>query len=191
VRSMRRKSYDVLFEPKLGMAELVKKPTMWRSLFYFVISAGAFIGVVTNVLFADQSLAVRFGILLGLLLVKIVVLVSYACFLHGLSDVCGAPGGDIRSFLCILGFTALPYLALTPIALLGAKLGGPWLLLIPAASAVGAVWWFFLVTRALQVVYLVSFLRAAATVAFSFLLLIVAVGMPFYLTVKMIVLKLG
>ena len=69
---MRRKSFDVLFEPKQGMAELVKKPTMWRSLFYFVISMGAFIGVITNVIFADQSIAVRFAILVGLLLIKLV-----------------------------------------------------------------------------------------------------------------------
>ena len=53
---MRRKSFDVLFEPKLGMAELAKKPTMWRSLFYFVISMGAFIGVITNVIFAPDTL---------------------------------------------------------------------------------------------------------------------------------------
>ena len=63
---MRRKSFDVLFEPKQGMVELAKKPTMWRSLFYFVISVGAFIGVITNVIFADQSIAVRFAVLAGL-----------------------------------------------------------------------------------------------------------------------------
>ena len=188
---MRRKTFDVLFEPKQAMAELVKKPTMWRSLFYFVISAGAFTGVITNVIFADQTLAVRLAILAGLLLVKIVSLACYGCFLHGLSDICGAPGGDIRSFLCILGFTALPYLVLTPLALLGVRFGGVWLLLIPIASLLGLIWWFFLVARALQVVYLINFFRAAAIVAFSLFLLIIIMTMPFYLGTKMITLKLG
>ena len=188
---MRRKSFDVLFEPKLGMAELAKKPTMWRSLFYFVISMGAFIGVITNVIFADQSIAVRFAILLGFLLIKLIALACYGCFLHGLSDICGAPGGDIRSFLCILGFTTLPYLVLTPIALLGVRFGGIWLLLIPIAGLIGLAWWFFLVVRALQVVYLINFFRAAAIVAFSLFLLMIILFMPFYLGTKMIVLKLG
>jgi len=188
---MRRKSFDVLFEPKQGMAELVKKPTMWRSLFYFVISAGAFIGVITNVLFAEQSIPVRFAILLGLLVVKLVALISYGCFLHGLSDICGAPGGDIRSFMCILGFTALPYLVLTPIALLGVRFGGAWLMLIPVAALIGLVWWLFLLIRALQVVYIIAFFRAAAIVLFSIFLLMIVMMMPFYLGIKMVALKLG
>ena len=188
---MRRKSFDVLFEPKQGMAELAKKPTMWRSLFYFVISMGAFIGVITNVIFADQLIAVRFAILVGLLVIKLIALACYGCFLHGLSDICGAPGGDIRSFLCILGFTTLPYLVLTPIALLGVRFGGIWLLLIPITGLIGLAWWFFLVARALQVVYLINFFRAAAIVAFSLFLLMIILFMPFYLGTKMIVLKLG
>ena len=93
---------------------------------------------------AEQPLAVRFAVLAGILTVKIVALACYGCFLHGLSDICGAPGGDIRSFLCILGFTALPYLVLTPVALLGVRFGGLWLSLIPAAALAGLVWWFFL-----------------------------------------------
>lgn len=188
---MRRKSFDVLFEPKQGMAELAKNPTMWRSLFYFVISAGAFSGVITNVLFADQSLAIRFAVLIGLLLVKLVALTCYGCFLHGLSDICGAPGGDIRSFLCILGFTTLPYLVLTPVALLAVRFGGFWLLLLPLAGIAGLLWWFFLVVRALQVVYLINFFRAAAIVAFSLFLLMIIMFMPFYLGTKMIGLKLA
>lgn len=188
---MRRKSFDILFAPKQGMAELAKKPTMWRSLFYFIISAGAFLGVITNVILAEQPLAVRFAVLAGILTVKIVALACYGCFLHGLSDICGAPGGDIRSFLCILGFTALPYLVLTPVALLGVRFGGLWLSLIPAAALAGLVWWFFLITRALQVVYLVSFFRAAAVVAFSIFLLSLVVMMPAYLAAKMLLFSLG
>ena len=188
---MRRKSFDVLFEPKQGMVELAKKPTMWRSLFYFVISVGAFIGVITNVIFADQSIAVRFAVLVGFLLIKLVALACYGCFFLFLSDICGAPGVDIRSFLCILGFTTLPYLVLTPIALLGVRFGGIWLLLIPFAGFAGLIWWFFLVVRALQVVYLINFLRAAAIVAFSLFLLMIIMFMPFYLGTKMIALKLG
>ncbi|MEG1727256.1 MAG: YIP1 family protein [Acidaminococcaceae bacterium] len=186
---MRRKSYDVLFEPKQGMAFLMKAPTLWRSLFYFIISAGAFMGVVTNVWLAEHSLSTRFAVLAGLLITQIVFLVVYSCFLHGLLDACGVPGGDIEGLLCIMGYTALPYLVLTPVALLGVKLGGIWLGLILLAFLVGGIWWVFLLVRALQVVYLIDFLRAAATVCLSLLLLAVIMVMPIYLLVKMLLLQ--
>ena len=37
---MRRKTYDVLFEPEAGMLALVKTPCLWRSAFYFILSIG-------------------------------------------------------------------------------------------------------------------------------------------------------
>ena len=33
---MRRKTYDVLFEPEAGMLALVKTPCLWRRAFYFI-----------------------------------------------------------------------------------------------------------------------------------------------------------
>lgn len=188
---MRRKSYDILFEPKAGMTEMVTQSSVWRSIFYYVISMGAFVGVVTNVLFREQSLAVRFGLLLGILLIKFLALGVYGCFVHGLIEAIGATSGDIRSLLCILGFTALPFLVLTPVALMGAKLGGLWLLLVFVAFAIAFIWWLFLVIRALQVVYIIDYLTSFIVVCFSFLILTAICGMPLYFLIKMLVFKLS
>ena len=88
---MRRKSFDVLFDTKNGMAWLADHPTMWRSLFYFVISLGAFLGVCTNVFFKEEYIGVRFAILIGMLVSKAIGMVFFACFLHGLIDLCEMP----------------------------------------------------------------------------------------------------
>ena len=80
---MRRKSFDVLFETKTGMAELALNPTLWRSLFYFTISLGSFIGVCTNVIFSQQTLGIRFAVLVGILVIKAVGMTVFGCFLHG------------------------------------------------------------------------------------------------------------
>ena len=106
---MRRKSFDVLFATKTGMAELALNPTMWRSLFYFTISLGAFIGVCTNIAFSQQTLGIRFAILVGIILTKIVGMAIFGCFLHGLIDACG--GGAVICEVCFdMGFTAFTVL---------------------------------------------------------------------------------
>lgn len=60
---MRRKTFDVLFETRDGMRLLVQERCMWRSLWYFALSVGLFSGVVTNQLFLDQALSVRFAVI--------------------------------------------------------------------------------------------------------------------------------
>ena len=60
---MRRKTFDVLFETRDGMRFLVQERCMWRSLWYFALSVGLFSGVVTNQLFLDQALSVRFAVI--------------------------------------------------------------------------------------------------------------------------------
>lgn len=62
---MRRKTFDVLFETRDGMRLLVQERCMWRSLWYFALSVGLFSGVVTNQLFLDQALSVRFAVIGG------------------------------------------------------------------------------------------------------------------------------
>ncbi|HIU63795.1 MAG TPA: YIP1 family protein [Candidatus Avacidaminococcus intestinavium] len=188
---MRRKVFDLLFEPKQRMTELSDVSSLWRSLFYFVLSMGICSGIVTNVLFSGSSLAVRGGILLGFVVFHLVALIVYTCFLHGLSDACGAPGGDIRALLGLLGYAALPYLVVAPIFLLSVKLGGFWLVFIVLAGMGASLWALFLVIRALQAVYLLTFFRACAMVCFSIFLLTVATILPIYLASKMLLISFG
>jgi len=186
---MRRKSFDVLFATKTGMAELALNPTMWRSLFYFTISLGAFIGVCTNIAFSQQTLGIRFAILVGIILTKIVGMAIFGCFLHGLIDACGGGAGNVRGLLCILGFTALPFLVLTPVALLGVSLGGIWLLTLPLTMLFGCFWCVYLMIRAVEAVYLINFGRAAALVVFGFFLWLIVFLVPIYMFVRMIVIS--
>ena len=122
------------------MSLLAQNPTLWRSLFYFVISIGAFTGVCTNIVFAEQELYIRLGILLGTLLFKLLLVVIFGCFLHGLIDACGGGSGNVKGLLCIMGFTTLPFLVLTPLALLAMRLGGWHLLILPLTCFLGCVW---------------------------------------------------
>ena len=66
---MRRKTFDVLFEPSTGMAVLVKQPCLWRSAFYFTLSVGFFTGVITNSWLIEQSLQIRFAIIICTVLI--------------------------------------------------------------------------------------------------------------------------
>lgn len=187
---MRRKSFDVLFATKSGMAELALNPTMWRSLFYFTISIGAFIGVCTNIVFSQQILEVRFAILVGIIITKIVGFAIFGCFLHGLIDACGGGSGNVRGLLCILGFTALPFLVLTPVVLLGVKLGGLWLILLPVAWLFGGIWCIYLIVRAVEAVYLINFGRAVAIVGFGFFLWLIVFLVPIYMFIRMLAISL-
>lgn len=73
---MRRKTFDVLFETRDGMRLLVQERCMWRSLWYFALSVGLFSGVVTNQLFLDQALSVRFAVIAAAVSIAGVVLVD-------------------------------------------------------------------------------------------------------------------
>jgi len=187
---MRRKSYDVLFETKMGMDWLAQNPTLWRSLFYFVISVGAYVGVCTNVIFSQQEMAVRFAILIAILLVYIIGLVVFGCFLHGLIDACGGGSGNVKGLLCILGYTGLPFLVLTPVALLAVKGGGFAPLLLPISTLVGLIWSLYLVIRAVEAVYIIEFGRSAAVVLFGILLLLLLIFLPVYILVRVVALSL-
>ena len=166
------------------MGWLAQHPTLWRSLFYFIISMGAFVGVCTNIAFADQYLWVRFGILLGVLLAHLLVLIAFGCSLHGLIDACGGGSGNVRGLLCIMGFTTLPFLVLTPLALMAMRLGGLAVLVLPAACLIGYVWCVYLLMRAVEAVYLLNFGQSFVVVIFALLLWALMLGLPLYLGVK-------
>ena len=87
---MRRKTFDVLFETRDGMRLLVQERCMWRSLWYFALSVGLFSGVVTNQLFLDQALSVRFAVIAAAVSIAGVVLSMYGFLLHGILETLGA-----------------------------------------------------------------------------------------------------
>lgn len=120
---MRRKTFDVLFETRDGMRLLVQERCMWRSLWYFALSVGLFSGVVTNQLFLDQALSVRFAVIAAAVSIAGVVLSMYGFLLHGILETLGAMAGDAVGLICLLGYTTLPFLVMTPVALLGDKTG--------------------------------------------------------------------
>ena len=181
---MRRKTFDVLFETRDGMRLLVQERCMWRSLWYFALSVGLFSGVVTNQLFLDQALSVRFAVIAAAVSIAGVVLSMYGFLLHGILETLGAMAGDAVGLICLLGYTTLPFLVMTPVALLG-------MLVVVGACITAKLWMLYLLIRALQVVYLIDFKRSLATVAFSLLLLYIAFVLPLQIVFELLMLKIS
>lgn len=183
---MRRKTFDVLFEPGAGMAALVKQPCLWRSAFYFTISVGFFTGVITNSWLLEQPLQVRFAIILATVLIAATALSLYGFLLHGIMETFGALAGDPVGLICLLGYTTLPFLLLTPGALLAGKMGLGGLPLLGGIILAGCLWMLYLLVRTLEAVYLIDCLRAAVALLFSLLLLYIVFVMPWQVLVKLI-----
>ena len=118
-------------------------------------------------LFLDQTLSVRFAVIAAAVSIAGVVLSMYGFLLHGILETLGAMAGDAVGLICLLGYTTLPFLVMTPVALLGTKLGLPGMLVVVGACITAKLWMLYLLIRALQVVYLIDFKRSLATVAFS------------------------
>ena len=175
---MRRKTFDVLFDTSAGMATLVKQPCLWRSAFYFTLSVGFFTGVTTNCWLLEQEIAVRFAIIIAVVVVAATALALYGFLLHGIMETFGALAGDPVALICLLGYTTLPFLVLTPGALLAGKLGWGGLPLLGGLFLVGCVWMLYLLVRALEAVYLIDYVRAGVTLLFSLLLLYIVVIFP-------------
>lgn len=105
---MRRKTFEVLFEPGAGMAAIAKQPSLWRSAFYFTLSF-SFFGVATNCWLLDSPLEVRFGIIIATVLIAGTALTLYGFLLHGIMETFGALAGDPVGLICLLGYTTLPF----------------------------------------------------------------------------------
>lgn len=97
---MRRKTFDVLFEPGAGMAAIAKQPSLWRSAFYFTLSF-SFFGVATNCWLLDSPLDVRFGIIIATVLIAGTALTLYGFLLHGIMETFGALAGDPVGLICL------------------------------------------------------------------------------------------
>ena len=110
---------------------------------------------------------------------------------YGRAILCtmGALAGDAVGLICLLGYTTLPFLMLTPVALLSTKLSFTGILVLAAAIMAGLLWMVYLLVRSLQSVYLIDFKRALATVLFSFLLIYTALVLPFQFLFKLLMLK--
>ena len=175
---MRRKTFDVLFDTRVGMTALVKQPCLWRSGFYYTLSVGLFTGVVSNSWLIHEPLEVRFAIVAALIIILGAAISMYGFLLHGILETFGALAGDAKGLVCLLGYTTLPFLVLTPCALLAGKLGFDGLLLLAAVTLVGGCWMLYLLVRSLEVVYIIDFKRAAATVLFSLLLVYIVIVLP-------------
>ena len=183
---MRRKTFDVLFEPEVGLATLVKQPCPWRSALYFTLSVGFFTGVVTNSWLLQQPLEVRFAIIIVTVLIAGTALALYGFLLHGIMETLGALAGDPVGLICLLGYTTLPFLVLSPGALLAGKMGLEGLPLLGILTAVGCVWMLYLLVRSLEAVYLIDWLRAGVTVLFSLLLLYIVMVLPWQMLIGML-----
>ena len=183
---MRRKTFDVLFEPSAGMAALVKQPCLWRSAFYFTLSVGFFTGVITNSWLIEQSLQIRFAIIICTVLIAATALSIYGFLIHGIMETFGALAGDSKALICLLGYTTLPFLLLTPGALLAAKMGLGGLPLLGCVFLAGCLWMLFLLVRTLESVYLVDAVRAAVTLLFSLLLLYIVFVLPWQIGFKLL-----
>ena len=184
---MRRKTFDVLFETSTGLTAIAKQPCLWRSAFYFTMSVGPFVGVMTNIWFKSYPLDERMVIILALVVILASALAMYGFLLHGIMETFGALAGDALALICLLGYTALPFLILTPAALLGAKLGMEGIPVIISAIGLGLIWMLYLLVKSLEAIYLIDALRASITILFSLLLLYVVFILPFQLGITLLI----
>lgn len=183
---MRRKTFDVLFEPGAGLNALVKQPCLWRSAFYFTLSVGFFTGVLSNCWLSEQPLSVRFAIITATVLISATALSLYGFLLHGIMETFGALAGDPVGLICLLGYTTLPFLLLTPGALLAGKLGFGGLPLLGILFFIGCLWMLYLLVRTLEAVYLVDCFRASVTVIFSIILMYIVFCLPWQLIFELV-----
>ena len=183
---MRRYIFDLLFVLGVGMAALVKQPCLWRSAFYFTLSVGFFTGVVTNSWLIEQSLQIRFAIIICTVLITATALSLYGFLIYGIMESFGALAGDPLGLICLLGYTTLPFLLLTPGALLAAKMGLGGLPLLGCIFLAGCLWLLYLLVRNLEAVYLVDGFRAAITLLFSLLLLYIVFVLPWQIGFKLV-----
>ena len=148
-----------------------------RSAFYFTLSF-SFFGVATNCWLLDSPLEVRFGIIIATVLIAGTALTLYGFLLHGIMETFGALAGDPVGLICLLGYTTLPFLLLTPGALLAGRMGLNGLPLLGVLFLIGCLWMLYLLVRSLEAVYLVDAFRAGVTVVFSLFLLYIVFVLP-------------
>ncbi len=177
---MRRKTFEVLFEPSVGMTEVAEQACLWRSASYFTMSVGFFGGVVINTYFSQQPLSIRMALILGGVLIAAALLLLYGFIVHGIVETYGQTGNPV-SFLCLLGYTALPFLILTPGALLAARYGLEGLPFLGLCFLCGVLWLLYLLVRSIQVVYIIDFPRAVGAVLLSLVLLYTAFLLPLHM----------
>jgi len=175
---LRLENDSLLFNTKAKMTELVDKPRFWLSALCFIVSIGLFTGVVTNTWLIRQSLEIRGAIVLSIVVFFALMLFLYAMLLHGILETFGALAGSARALVCVLGYTVLPFLVFTPVALLAGRLGFGGLPVLIFTFFLAFAWMNYLLIRALEIVYIISVWQALAAVLFSLILLYVFLTWP-------------
>ena len=74
---------------------------------------GFFTGVVTNSWLIEQSLQIRFAIIICTVLITATALSLYGFLIHGIMETFGALAGDPLGLICLLGYTTLPRTIMT------------------------------------------------------------------------------
>lgn len=151
---------------------------LFGAVLFISLSASAFFGVATNCWLLDSPLEVRFGIIIATVLIAGTALTLYGFLLHGIMETFGALAGDPVGLICLLGYTTLPFLLLTPGALLAGRMGLNGLPLLGVLFLIGCLWMLYLLVRSLEAVYLVDAFRAGVTVVFSLFLLYIVFVLP-------------
>lgn len=187
---MRRKAFNMLFETSSGMDKLMRERSMWRSFFYFTMSVGLFTGVVTNCWLINMSLQIRMAIIAAVILFFGTALTLYSFTLHGIMETLGSSAGDPVGLICLMGYTTLPFLVMTPCALLAGKLGLVGIPLLLVSFILCFIWMMYLLVNVLEEVYLVNWFRALVAVLFSLLMLYVVFIFPFQVLLKLALISL-
>lgn len=187
---MRRKAFDMLFETSSGMDKLMHERSLWRSAFYFTMSIGLFTGVVTNSWLINMSLQIRMAIIASVVLFFGTALTLYSFTLHGIMETLGSSAGDPVGLICLMGYTTLPFLVMTPCALLAGRMGLLGLPLLVISFLCCFAWMLYLLVKVLEEVYIVNWVRAVVAVLFSLLMLYVVFIFPMQVLFRLALISL-
>jgi hypothetical protein len=162
--------FNILINPTETIENQLEKPSLFRSFICFFISYAPAAIIYFNLLFSTQTFSIWGGFFLVSFVLKILFLVIFCCFLHGVADFFGDGFGSSKDLLSIVGITALPYLVLTPFYLLASCLSFFGIVIFILTSLVGLIWWLVLLAKAVAVVYGIEGYKAWTLVIFSLFL---------------------
>ena len=175
---MLRELLDLNFDIKEWMESVVSRRCLWRSALYFIASMGLYTGVVSNTWLLAQPLEIRAAMVLSSIMFLGILFFLYSMLLHGILETFGALAGDVRALICVVGYTALPFLIFTPVALLAGKLGFGGLPLLAIITLAALIWMNYLLVRALEIVYIISVWQSLGVIIFSLVVLYVFFTWP-------------
>ena len=162
--------FNILINPTETIDNQLENPSLLRSFICFFLSYAPVAAIYFNVFFSTQTPYIWSGFFIASFVLKILFLVIFCCFLHGVADFFGDGFGSAKDLISIIGITALPYLVLTPFYLLATYCGPFGILLFLLTSLVGLIWWLILLAKAVAGVYGIEGYKAWSLVIFSLFL---------------------